>query len=230
MIMRVELPVVAAFGIAARTMNGNVQVAQLARGAGESDAVNERADGVTIGGGVHSDCHRGICGDGDAYASGCVCPGGSTAEIENDASGERVRADGHVVPRQRIRGRGIFADERGAVIELDLVDGVSVADDGCCKAEIGWREIDAAVWRSSHGDDGRRIWIRDQRNVVDIKRRLRSTNSILNPKAVHIGTIGNAHSCEGNRKLLPRIRNEGGKIRCNLVVSAGMALNLQLLA
>ena len=58
-IMRVELPVVAGFGIAARTVEGRVQLCQGA-GTGERNAVDQRVDGPLIEGGVDRNCDRRI--------------------------------------------------------------------------------------------------------------------------------------------------------------------------
>ena len=47
-IVRVELPVVARLGVAAGTVQGDIQVRQLVRG-GKGHAINQRADRVAVG-------------------------------------------------------------------------------------------------------------------------------------------------------------------------------------
>ena len=76
------------------------------------------------------------------------------AGIIDGLRAQTVGAGAHVVPREAVRRRGNCAEQRRAVIELNLTDRVAVGGDIGGKADGGRRREDCPIGRRSQRDNG----------------------------------------------------------------------------
>ena len=157
-VMGIGLVVVAGLHFAAASVEGVVELTDLGGIGDVVGAVNIRADGAPGGLGVDGESDGGVIEDVNRAGGGLldvvdVLPRG---EIVDDAGGNLGLGGGDVGPGESVGRGGVFAEEGGAVVEEDPLDGGGAGGDGGGEGNGGGRGEKLILRRGVEGDGGGR--------------------------------------------------------------------------